>query len=463
MLLASSLLGFPRPAHIQGIGGGNHDDEPCHAFPRRQAGEHRLSGDVTIVSEGRDLTPALDRSFWKLFSASATTTCADGITKVSLPLLAASLTSDPVLISGLTAFAFLPWLLFGLPGGALVDRLDRLRAMSTVNVMRAVLLGAVVSLLVGGVDSIPVLYVAAFALGLCQVVYDSAARAILPQVVDRPGLDRANSWLTVEETVGQSFVGPPVGAALFGWFRAAPFVGSAIGFALAALLVLTVPGRFRAERAEPTTLRADIREGLRWLWRHPVLRHLTILSGLIAGFMSMATSLTVLYALNTLQLSPSLYGILFLAMGIGGLAGSAAVGPLTARLGRPRAIGLAAAIAPVMFVLLGTVTNLWAAGVWFFGIAVGVTMWNVLSMSLRQAMIPAELLGRVLGAHRVALWGGIPLGALLGGVLAGWTSVPVAFLGSGLAQLVVAVLICRLVTRHRQLILAAYAPEPHTG
>ena len=293
----------------------------------------------------------------------------------------------------------------------------------------------------------------AFALGICQVVYDSAARAILPQVVDRRGLDKANSWLTVEETVGQSFVGPPVGAALFGWFRAAPFLGTAIGFALAALLVLAIPGRFRIERPEPTTLRTDIRVGLRWLWRHPVLRNLTVFSGLIAAFMSMATSLTVLYALHTLHLAPSLYGILFLTMGVGGLAGSAAVGPLTARLGRPRAITVAVAIAPVMFVLLGTVTDLWAAGPWFFGLAAGVTMWNVLSMSLRQAMIPAELLGRVLGAHRVALWGGIPLGTMLGGALAGRTSVSAVFLVSGVAQLAIVFLIHRLVSRHRQLIV----------
>jgi MFS family permease len=402
--------------------------------------------------------PALDRSFWKLFVASATATCADGISKVSLPLLAVSLTSNPVLISGLTAFAFLPWLLFGLPGGALVDRLDRRRAMSAVNIMRAVLLGTLVVLVVAGARSILVLYATAFALGLCQVVYDSAARAILPQVVDRRSLDKANSWLTVEETVGQSFVGPPVGAALFGWFRAAPFIGGVIGFALAALLVLAVPGRFRAERTESTTLRADIREGLRWLWRHPVLRGLTVLSGLIAGFLSMATSLTVLYALNTLHLGPSLYGVLFIAMGIGGLAGSAVVGPLTSRFGRPRMIATAAALSPVMCVLLGTVTNLWAAGVWFFGMAAGVTMWNVLSMSLRQAMIPPELLGRVLGAHRVALWGGIPLGALLGGALAGWTSVSAVFLVSGLAQLVVVVMIYRLVHRHRQLIVDSFEP-----
>jgi MFS family permease len=400
--------------------------------------------------------PKLDRSFWKLFTASATATCADGISKVSLPLLAVSLTSNPVLISGLTAFAFLPWLLFGLPGGALVDRLDRRRAMSTVNIMRAVLLGALVLLVVADAGSILTLYVAAFALGLCQVLYDSAARAILPQVIDRRNLDKANSWLTVEETVGQSFVGPPVGAALFGWFRAAGFIGSAIGFALAAFLVLAVPGRFRAARTEHTPLRADIREGLCWLWRHPVLRELTILSGLIAGFLSMATSLNVLYALNTLRLSPSMYGILFIALGIGGLAGSAAVGPLTFRLGRPRMITIAAAIAPVMCVMLGTVTNLWAAGVWFFGMALGVTMWNVLSMSLRQAMIPAELLGRVLGAHRVALWGGIPLGALIGGALADWTSVPTAFFLSGLAQLVIVVMIYRLINRHRQPIVESF-------
>jgi MFS family permease len=400
--------------------------------------------------------PTLDRSFWKLFAASATATSADGIARVSLPLLAASLTTNPVLISGLTAFSFLPWLVFGIPGGALVDRLDRRRAMSTVNLMRAALVGALVLLIITGGDSIVVLYVTAFALGLCLVVYESAVRAMLPQVVNRRGLDKANSWLTVEETVGQSFVGPPVGGALFGWFRAAPLIGTAIGFALAAVLTLAVPGRFRPERTEPTTLRADIRDGLRWLWQHPVLRGFTILSGLVAGLMSMATSLIVLYVLDTLDLSPSVYGLVFIAMGIGGLVGSAAVGPLTARLGRPRMIVISAAIAPVMFVLLGIFTNLWAAGVWFFGIAVGITMWNVLAMSLKQAMIPDELLGRVLSAHRVVLWSGIPLGALIGGALAAETSVPTAFAVSGLAQIVVVVLMYRLINRRQQMIVEAF-------
>lgn len=399
----------------------------------------------------------LDRSFWKLFAASATSTSADGITKVALPLLAVSLTSDPVLISGLTAFSFLPWLLFGVPGGALVDRVDRRWAMSTANLLRAALLGVLVLLIASGLGSVPVFYGAAFALGLCQVVYDSAARAILPQLVDRRHLDKANSWLTVEETVGQGFVGPPLGAALFGWFRFVPFIGSAVGFALAAVLVLAVPGRFRAERAEPTTLRADIGEGLRWLWGHPLLRGLTILSGLFAGFLSMATSLNVLYAVNTLHLSPSVYGLLFTVLGLGGLAGSAVVGPSASRFGRGRMLVVAAGVAPVMCVLLGAFTNLWAAGVWFFGIAVGVTMWNVLSMSLRQALIPAELLGRVLSANRVVMWGGIPLGALAGGALADWTSVPVAFLVSGLAQLAAVIMIRRLAVRNRSLIADSFA------
>ena len=400
--------------------------------------------------------PAVDRSFWKLFASSAVTNGADGIGKISLPLLAASLTSSPVLIAGLTAFGFLPWLLFGLPGGAMVDRLDRRLAMSTVNGIRAVLLGVLAVLIVVGTGHILVLYLTAFALGICQVIYDSAARAILPQVVDRRRLDTANSWLTVEETAGQDFIGPPVGATLFGWFRAAPFVVNAIGFGLAALLVLAVPGQFRATRTEPTTLRADIRDGLRWLWRHPVLRDLTIFSGLIAALMSMATSLIVLYALNTLHLKPTLYGFLFVAMGIGSLAGSIAVGPLTSRLGRPLMITISAAIGPVMFVLLGVVTDFWAAAVWFLALSGGVTMWNVLSMSLRQAMIPAELLGRVLGAHRVALWGGIPVGALIGGALAARTSVPAVFVVSGLVQLVVVILIHRLVHQHQKMIVESF-------
>lgn len=398
----------------------------------------------------------LGSSFWKLFAASASTNLADGIGTMALPLLAASRTTNTVLISGLTSLTFLPWLLFGLPGGALVDRLDRRMAMATVNLARAGIIAVFATAVLLGQARIAWLYLVAFVLGLGEVLYESAARATLPQVVPRQQLDAANGWLTVEETIGQSFLGGPVGSILFAVVAAAPFLANATGFAVAGLLVLLIPGHFRPARRKRSTLRADIRDGMSWLWHHPVLRAMTVYRGVIAALMSMATSLNVLYVLHTLHLPAAAYGVFLLTGGIGGLLGSAIVRPLTARFGRVVMLPATTALGPVMFVLLGAIPEVWAAGLFFLGLSAGVTMANVLSMSLRQAMIPEHLLGRVLGADRVVLWGGIPLGALVGGALANWTGVPPVYLISGAVQLVVALLIYRLMRRNRDRVVASF-------
>ena len=153
--------------------------------------------------------------FWRMYASSATSNLADGIGRTVLPLLAASYTRDPVLVAGLTTFAFLPWLLFALPSGALVDRVDRRHAMSAANAVRALSLGGLAVLTALHAGSVAALYAVAFLLGMAETVYDSATRALLPQVVARRDLDRANSLLTVEETLGQQFLGAPVGSALF--------------------------------------------------------------------------------------------------------------------------------------------------------------------------------------------------------------------------------------------------------
>lgn len=398
----------------------------------------------------------LGSSFWKLFASSAITNLSDGIGTVAIPLLGASLTKNPLLISGLTSLTFLPWLLFGLPGGALVDRLDRRLTMSVVNLCRAAVIGVLAIFIVNGAAQISLLYAAAFLLGAGEVLYDSAARAILPQVVARKQLDSANSWLTTEETLGQDFLGAPIGSALFALASAVAFIGNAAGFSIAAVLVLTVPGRFKIHRSQTTTLRADIGEGLHWLWRHPVLRNLTVFTGLTAALMSMATSLRVLYVLQHLHLPPAFYGLFLITAGLGGLAGSAAVKPLTTLFGRVRLLIISASIPPVMLILLGFSAELWAAGVIFVALSAGVTIWNVMSMSLRQAMIPAALLGRVLGAYRVSLWGGIPLGAVIGGLIADWTSVPIVYVIAGSIQIVIAFLIYRLIRIHWEMIQNAF-------
>ncbi len=398
----------------------------------------------------------LGTSFWRLFASSGTSNLADGVAFVALPLLAASITRDPVQISALEAVSYVPWLLFAVPGGALVDRLDRRLSMAGANTGRAAAYGVLGGLIAADLVTIWVIYAAVLVLGFVEVIYDSAARAMLPQVVGKDGLDRGNSYMTAVETVGASFAGAPLGAFLFAAVAAAPIFGASAAYLVAALLILAVRGSFRTERTTQTTLRADIGEGLRWLRDHRFLRGLTMSAGYFGFFQAMINGVMVLYALETLGLSEAEFGLLAVAAASGGICGGLTAPRLSTTFGRGATLVSATLVSPLCLVAMGLTESPWVAGAFFAVSAGAVTVWNVLSMSVRQAMIPAGLFGRVLGAYRMVIWGVIPVGALTGGFLADATSLGTVFVVAGLGQLTAAVWIARLMTRHRPEIEEAY-------
>ncbi len=402
----------------------------------------------------------LGSSFWRLFAASASSNLADGVTRVALPLLAATITRDPLAIGALTALAFLPWLLVALPAGAVVDRVRRTRAMAVANTVRAValvLLG--VTVLTGSVG-LPVLYAVAFVIGVAETFYDSAARAVLPQVVRRDQLDRGNGWLTTGESAGEGFVGAPLGSLLFALAAAAPFLANAAVYVVAVVLVLTIAGTARPERTgAPTTIRRDIADGVRWLWGHRFLRGLTAVSGVTSLLSALSSGLLVLFALDTLQLSEVGFGVLLTAFAVGAVVGGLAAAPLAARIGRTTTLVVGAAVAGACLTAIGFVREPWLAGVLLAVEAAAVMFWTVLTMSLRQALIPEGVFGRVQGAYRTLVWGAIPVGSLAGGLLASATSVPAVFVVGGVGQVLVTGWLWRLLVAHRQQVAEAFA-EP---
>jgi MFS family permease len=398
----------------------------------------------------------LGTSFWRLFASSGTSNLADGVAMVALPLLAASLTRDPVQISAIEAFSFLPWLLFAIPGGALVDRLDRRLVMAAGNTARGLAFGGLALLVALDQASIWLVYVAVVVFGLIEVLYDSAARAILPQVVGKQLLDRGNSRLTVVEVAGNQFVGAPLGALLFAAVAWWPILGASAAYVVAALLILAVRGQFRVERAEPTTLRADMAEGLRWLRNHAFLRGMTLSAGWFGVMQAMVNGVMVLYALETLGLSEAQFGLLAACAAAGSLCGGVVAPRLSETFGRGSTLVGATVVSPICLVGMGSTTTPWVSAGFFAVSAGAVTVWNVLSMSVRQAMIPAALFGRVLGAYRMVIWGVIPVGALAGGVLAHATSLGTVFVVAGLGQLTAAAWIGSLMRAHRAEISAAY-------
>jgi MFS family permease len=403
----------------------------------------------------------LGSRFWRLWISSASSNLADGISRVALPLLAASMTRDPVAVSALSSLAFLPWLLFALPAGALVDRVDRARAMAAANGVRALALAALAATVLTGTASLVVLYAVAFGIGVAETVYDSAARAVLPQVVAREQLDRGNGLITAGEEASQSFVGAPVGSLLFALSAVAPLLSTAGAYAAAALLVLGLSVRSpRAVETPRTSIRREIAEGVRWLAGNRLLRGLTAISTGASMMEALTSGVLVLLALETLHIGETGFGLLLTAAGAGAVVGGLTAAPLAARIGRTATLVTGAAVVGVTTAGMGLAGSGVLAGAFAAVGAAGVLFWNVITMSLRQALIPQALFGRVQGAYRTLVWGAVPVGALLGGLLAEATSVPTVFVVAGAGQLLMAGLLWRLLRVHRATVTATFAPQP---
>jgi MFS family permease len=245
---------------------------------------------------------------------------------------------------------------------------------------------------------------------------------------------------------------------LFALAVAAPLLTTAGGFALAAVLVVGVAGAHRPVRPDGprTTIRRDVAEGVGWLWRHRFLRGLTLVSASTSFTQSMTTGVLVLYALDTLRIGEAGYGLLLTAAGVGAVVGGLTAAPLARAVGRTATLVAGSVLAAVTLGALAFTDDGLVAGVLFAAGTAGVLFWNVLTMSLRQALIPEELFGRVQGGYRTLVWGGIPLGALVGGVLADAASVPTVFAVAGAAELVLSGVLWRLLAVHRELVAGAF-------
>ena len=391
----------------------------------------------------------------KLWSASAVANLADGIFQVAAALLAVRLTRSPLLIAGVSLTARLPWLLLSLPAGAWADRWDRRLTMVRMNALRVALLGALAAAVASDVATIGLVYVIAFGLGCAEVLFDTSAQTLMPAVVEsKDDLSRANGRLYAAETVLNQFVGPPLGGLLVG-LSVALAVGSSAGlYAVAVVALVLLPGTYRTARPEPatgrTTLRAEIGEGLRYLFAHRLLRTLALLLGFMNLWSTAQYSIFVLFAVTKgrdgLGLSDTGVGLLLTVGAVGAIVGSFVAAPVERVLGRSRVLLLSLVLGAVALAAPGvsaTVPVAAASGA-LFGIA-GV-LWNVITVSLRQRIIPDHLLGRVNSCYRLLGWGSIPIGAGIGGLLAEVLGLRAVFLLSGLGQLVLIPALLRVVT-----------------
>jgi MFS family permease len=362
--------------------------------------------------------------FWQLWSASTLSNLADGLVKIALPLVAVTVTDSPALVAGVALAVTLPWLPFALPVGALVDRVDRRAAMLMANVIRAAAVAALAVTVVLGLDSsaaaIWALYLVALLVGTAEVVYDTSAQSILPQLVPRDRLPRANGRLFAAELTANEFVGPPLGGLLVAAGIAAAFATPAALWAAAVGVLLLLRGGFAVPRREPTTLRADVAEGLRYLWRHRLLRTLATMTGLFNFATNATFAVFVLYAVgpdSAMRLTEAAFGVLFATIAAGSLVGSLLAEPIIRRLGRPRSLALSVLGGAATVGTPALTTNPLVIAAAFLAGGLTVALWNVVTVSLRQRITPDRILGRINSSYRLVAFGTRPLGAAAGGLL----------------------------------------------
>ncbi|WP_410646137.1 MFS transporter [Amycolatopsis sp. cmx-4-54] len=355
----------------------------------------------------------LPRAYRRLWWATGIDSLGNGVFSAALPLLAVTVSRDARDIALVSAATYLPWLLLSLTAGSVVDRVDRTILMWRTQALQALIVGVLTALVAAEAVTVPMLVVFAFALGSCDVFYDNAAQTALPDLVPKDLLHQANGSQQVVLVVGRQFVGPPLGSLLFALTWTLPFAVDAVSFVLAALLLAGLPKRRHAPLE-----RAKVLDGLRWLRNHRLLRTLALLLGINTFCGQFGNATLVLFVTDVLHLGAGVFGVLLAGAAVGGIAGGLVVSWLVARLGDLRALLVSLAVNAVVFVGMGFSPNVAVLGGLLAVSGFVTTIWNVVTVSVRQRDVPASLLGRVNSVYRLLGWGLMPLGALTGGLLA---------------------------------------------
>ncbi|WP_084964824.1 MFS transporter [Thermoactinospora rubra] len=363
----------------------------------------------------------LGADFHKLWTASAVSNLGDGVTMAAGPLLVSTLTGDPVLVAGAGLAHQLPWLVFSLAGGAVADRVDRRRLILLADLARGAVMAALALAVLMGTVSIPVLYAVFFVLGACETLADTAAAGRLPSIVPSELLPQANARLEATFTVINMWLAKPFGAWLFAVAAAAPFGLNAATFVIAALAAWTMKPPATAHRSSASgagALVADIREGVRWLWRHRTLRTLALTMGAMQVPFFAAFATFVLYAKERLGVSDAGFGILLTSSGVGALAGSVVAPRLQAAFRPAVLLRTGLLVECGTHLVLAITTNAWVAGATLVVFSVHAMVWGAVVATVRQRSVPDRLQGRVKGAYSLLDVTGMAAGTLLGGFLA---------------------------------------------
>lgn len=394
------------------------------------------------MSSSKPAAESLGTTFNKIWSAAMVSKFADGLVGAAIPLLAASLTRDPVLIAIQSNMIMLPWLLFAIPLGALLDRLNRRFVMLLVQLTRVLIGATIAELIITNNITLWALMLLTFIFGVSEVVYDTATQSTIPSLLKGHQLERGNSRMQIADTVMQSFVGVPLGAFIYAIYSYLPFVGIACFYVIAIGLVTSISKTAMQDDdsynlARPA-LKTEIIEGLKYLWNDKVLFRLVLATGSVGFFYAMGQATLVLFILDHLHVSEALYGWVMVPLAIGSLVGAFASPKLSARFGRSKALSYSLPGASIALLAAGLSPN-----VYFFMIASTfhgffIAQWNILLMSTYHGMIPNEIFGRIHGTRRTLVWGLMPIAGLIGGLL-GRIDITLPMIVGGVGAVIIAV------------------------
>jgi len=362
----------------------------------------------------------LSASYWKLWGATTISNLGDGIVAIAYPWLASAVTRSPLLIALSAVVSRLPWLVFTLHAGVITDRFNRKRIIVAMDTLRGLLTIAIGIFVYLERESLPslneltsltnletnytlysVILITAFLFGLAEVLRDNCAQTLMPAVVEDKDLEKANGRMWSAESLTNSFIGPPLGSFII---------------AIAIFLPFFVVKSFEPEtKSGPINFRAEIKEGFSWLWSHTLLRPMAIILGLLNAIASLSAAVYILFAQEVLNTTVFIFAVLGTAAAVGGILGGLLGPKISEKIGSGRSLAIALFVMPLGALLIGFASQWYV--VWaliFFQTFAGV-LWNVVTVSLRQSLIPTNLLGRVNSVYRFFAWGTIPIGTLLGG------------------------------------------------
>lgn len=382
------------------------------------------------VSSENSVQKSQPGAFVKFGAAVGLANLGDGIAVVAWAWIASLLTRDPLWIAILPAALRVPWVLFALPSGILADRMDRKRLIVICDLIRTLAYGMaggamVLSLplaepVIDGIGS-PTLYwnllSLGFVTGCAEVARDNAAQSMLPNIVPSDSLERANGLIGSIETVGNSMAGPALGAFIVAIFVPLPFLAIAVTLLFAALLTAFLKGDFKPAEQRTHAWQVELIEGFRFVVGHPMLRVLVLITGFWTFFAEMSVIALVLHIQENLNAGATTYGLILAVGAIGGVVGGLAVASLTKLFPTGVLAQWMNLVATPMFLMIAFAPGPITVAAAMFVFYLSGIVWNTLSISYRQRVVPDEIRARVNSVYRLFAWGMMPLGLVASGAI----------------------------------------------